>query len=178
MNQQGHSIDTFGIGTNLVTCQNQTALGGVYKLVVNKYIPRLKLSQILSKVSIPARKETYRLFDSERRPILDLMIEVGETPPSPGVKVMCRHPFEESKRTYVIPSSVVLLQQLVWDGRQVAILPDSEKIRSFISENVKNLRSDHVRFLNPTPYKVSISEGLYTTFHNLWLLETPVSCIE
>lgn len=38
--------------------------------------------------------------------LIDLMQKAGEEPPKVGEKVLCRHPFQESKRAYVIPSRV------------------------------------------------------------------------
>lgn len=178
LNQQGHEVDTFGIGTNLVTCHNQTALGGVYKLVMINGSPRLKLSQELSKVTIPGRKEAYRLFDSGGHPILDLMIDAESTPPAVGERIMCRHPFQESKRAIVVPSAVKPLHTLIWDGKLLVPADSSQVIRERVKTEIALLRSDIVRFMNPTPYKVSVSTSLYETFHDLWLHETPVPCIQ
>lgn len=36
------------------------------------------------------------------------------------------------------------------------------------------MRPDHMRELNPTPYKVSVSAKLYDFIHFLWLNEAPV----
>ena len=76
LKEQGHEIDGFGVGTNLVTCQNQPALGGVFKLVEVHDQPRIKVSQDAAKVTIPGRKEGYRLYDSSGLPVLDLLIMV------------------------------------------------------------------------------------------------------
>lgn len=179
LNQQGHEVDTFGIGTHLVTCQAQPALGGVYKLVqVNGY-PRIKLSQDIGKVTIPGRKESYRLIGADKSPLLDLMIQEGEEPPRHGERILCRHPFDETKRAYVTPSDVQPLQSLVWNG---AVEPGSVRplaeVRQYVLEQLAVLRPDHLRVLNPTPYKVSVSEALYQFSHRLWLEEAPVAEIK
>ena len=81
LNEQGHSIDSYGIGTHLVTCYKQPALGCVYKLVSIKGHPRIKLSEDVEKVTIPGRKRCFRLFGKDGHALVDLMIGDDEEPP-------------------------------------------------------------------------------------------------
>ena len=107
-----------------------------------------------------------------------------------GKRVLCRHPFEESKRAYVMPHKVestlklmmlmlllllllkflvlILLHKVesmykrVWDqGRMPEPLPTIAEIRQQVQRSLKTLRQDHKRSLNPTPYKVIILLGKY-----------------
>ena len=82
LNREGHAIDTFGIGTHLVTCQKQPALGCVYKLVEINGNPRIKLSAELEKLVIPCKKRVFRLFGADGLPLIDVMTTVGEEPPT------------------------------------------------------------------------------------------------
>jgi len=138
--------------------------------------PRIKLSQETAKVTIPGRKEVYRLIGVNGSPLLDLMMQAGEDAPRPGERILCRHPFDEAKRAYVIPTEVIPLQQLVWEGRPSGVVSRSiVEVREYVMQQLARLRSDHLRVLNPTPYKVSVSENLYQFMHRLWLEESPIA---
>lgn len=178
LNEQRHEIDVFGIGTHLVTCQTQPALGCVYKLVEINGWPRIKLSEEPAKVTLPGRKEVYRLIGQEGYPLLDLMVQVGEEPPQAGKEILCRHPFSETKRALVTPSQVVLLHHLVWDGKLTGSLPSIREVRDFVRQQIAMLRPDHLRAVNPTPYKVSVSERLYTFLHELLQTESPIATLQ
>merc|ERR1739838_301266 len=131
---QKHQINSFGIGTHLVTCQRQPALGCVYKLV-----------------------------------------EIDEKPPEVNKRVLCRHPFQESKRAWVIPSKVESLYKCYWsDGQVPDDYPSLAEIRQNVQDSLKTLRQDHKRSLNPTPYKVGVSDDLYHFIHDLWLENQPI----
>ncbi len=177
LNQQGHQIDVFGIGTHLVTCQAQPALGGVYKLMEINGEPRIKLSQDVAKVSIPGRKQAYRLFGADGSPLLDLMLLAEEEPPQAGKRILCRHPFVEAKRAYVTPSEVVDLHIPIWDKGpgDDYLQPEFSDTRQYVLRQLREMRPDHVRGLNPTPYKVSVTERLYDFLHEIWLAEAPIA---
>ncbi|XP_065347735.1 nicotinate phosphoribosyltransferase isoform X2 [Cloeon dipterum] len=175
LNEQGHKIDCFGIGTHLVTCQRQPALGCVYKMVEINNKPKIKLSQDVAKVTMPGRKNVFRLYSADGHALIDLLQRSDEPEPKVGEKVLCRHPFQESKRAYVIPSRVEPLYKLYWnDGKLTAPLPDLQQVRQRVQDSLRTLRQDHKRNLNPTPYKVSVSKDLYSFMHDLWLQSAPI----
>jgi nicotinate phosphoribosyltransferase len=179
LNKQGHAITVFGIGTNLVTCQAQPALGCVYKLVEIEGTPRMKLSQDIEKVLIPGKKKPYRLYGVDGWPLLDLLVGDKEDMPAVGVRVLCRHPFIERKRAAVRATRILPLHHVVFDkGRVTAPLPTLQETKDYVKEQLALVRPDLLRPLNPSPYKVSVSQDLFAFLHDLWQAETPVMEIE
>merc|ERR1740115_372726 len=175
LKEQGHEIDSFGIGTHLVTCKAQPALGCVYKLVEIRGKPRIKISQDIEKITTPGQKEAYRLFNDKGEPLVDLLVHVGSNAPVKGRKILCRHPFMANKRVYVTPSKVDLLHELVWEGKLLKPHPTVQEVRDRVKSQLAMLRGDVVRNVNPTPYKLSVTDELYNYVHDLWLQESPIT---
>ncbi|CAE7571078.1 NAPRT1 [Symbiodinium microadriaticum] len=175
-----HEIDVFAIGTNLVTCQSQPALGCVYKLVEINGQARIKLSQEMEKTVIPGRKNLYRLTGTQSKdcPLIDVMQLATDPAPTVGQRLLCRHPFVENKRAHIIPATVTPLLVLQWNGpaggrtRPVSSIEES-KLRVF--GQLQKMRPDHIRPLNPTPYKVALEGELYDFMHQLWMNMAPIS---
>lgn len=175
LNEQGHKINGFGIGTHLVTCQKQPALGCVYKMVDVNNTPRIKISQEFEKMSFPGRKDVFRLYGSTGYALIDLMQKCDESDPKPDSKVLCRHPFDRSKRCYVIPKSVEKLHKAFWkDGKICSKLPTLGEIKNKVHDSLSTIRPDILRNLNPTPYKLSVSENTFDFIQDLWLQNAPI----
>ena len=84
--------------------------------------PCIKISLDVGKVTVPGRKNLFRLYGKEGFALLDLMQGIDEPEPVPHNKVLCRHPFEESKRCYALPTTVENLLQLWWkDGKVIRL---------------------------------------------------------
>ena len=188
LNQQHHQIDVFGIGTNLVTCQGQPALGGVYKLCEIEEKPRIKLSQEVEKVTLPGRKQAFRLYNKANEPVIDLLCRVGGEVPVPGKRILCKHSFDEVKRCFITPTRVEPLHTMVWGPKSNAEgeavpdapsellvdMPSIEQVRNEAMRELEMLRTDHRRLLNPTPYKVSVTAELHNHLHELWQTNVPI----
>jgi len=137
--------------------------------------PKIKLSEDVEKVTMPGKKDAYRLYGADGHALIDLLLRSGEDPPQQGTKILCRHPFHESKRAWVCPAKVGSLYKVFWkDGKiceDILVLKD---IRQRVIDSLITLRQDHKRNLNPTPYKVAVSDQLYHFIHDLWLENAPI----
>jgi len=127
LNTNGHEIDTFGIGTHLVTCQRQPALGCVYKLVDINGHARIKLSNEVAKIIIPGCKNCYRLYDKYDKPIVDLLTLSSEAMPSLENDLSVYSPFKIDEHESVSATRIKQLLLIVYDGKLGVI---HENIRS------------------------------------------------
>ena len=66
---QGAKVDLFGVGERLITSRSYPVFGGVYKLCAveenGKVVPKIKISENVSKVTTPHYKKVYRLYDRD-----------------------------------------------------------------------------------------------------------------
>ena len=115
--------------------------------------PRIKVSQDNEKVTIPGRKNLYRLYGHDGKALCDLMTKIDEPEPMANVRVLCRHPFLEKKRAFVTPTSVQSMYHLYWaNGKIQHPLPTWTEARNYAQQQIETLRKDYRRNLNPTPY--------------------------
>ncbi|MDR2908698.1 MAG: nicotinate phosphoribosyltransferase, partial [Oscillospiraceae bacterium] len=66
---QGARVDTFGVGEKLITSRSEPVFGGVYKLSAleeeGRYLPKIKISETVEKITTPGFKKAFRLFSRE-----------------------------------------------------------------------------------------------------------------
>ncbi|HHT9129650.1 MAG TPA: nicotinate phosphoribosyltransferase [Candidatus Brocadiaceae bacterium] len=78
--QHGAPIDSFGVGTEMVTSKDAPALGGVYKLVEQEHngksIPKMKFSE--DKIAYPCKKEVFRALNNDGTFVEDIIGLEGE----------------------------------------------------------------------------------------------------
>lgn len=154
--EQGAPIDSFGVGTSLITGQKDAALDGVYKLSTIDGKPSLKISEDIDKVTLPGIKKIYRYMNGNGKFYADGVMLSGETEPD---KIY--HPHQPLKNTYVGGMEKEELLSTVFSGGDVLNKMKSVKeISEYVKERLNKLPDEHKRFENPHIYKVGISSKL------------------
>ena len=168
---QGCRIDTWGVGTQLITAGDSPALGGVYKMsaevVDGKVVPKIKLSDNPIKVTNPGYKTVHRLYDEDGMAVADLIALVGEkideTKP-----LTIFDPVQTYKRMTLTNFTVrELLVPVFVDGKCVYEAPDIMESRAYGKRELASMWDEYKRILNPHVYKVDLSDELYALKESL-----------
>ncbi|KTD23489.1 nicotinate phosphoribosyltransferase [Legionella lansingensis] len=150
-------IDMFGVGTNLVIGHPDGALDGVYKLALANEKPCIKLSESLSKINLPDRKQVYRILaDDGTFWGADVIALKSEK----EINLM-HHSFESSKSLSLSGcKKEAMLQKVMEKGKGLSVNSNVSELRQYSQERLSHLPNEYKRFNNPHIYKVGLSTAL------------------
>ena len=163
---QGAQINSFGVGERLITSSSEPVFGGVYKVAAveenGEIVPKIKLSENVSKITTPCFKQVYRLFSRENdKAIADVITLHGE-------KINDNEPYEIFDPEHVWKRKIVdnfyakpILTKIFENGKCIYKSPSIEEIKSFCKEQVDTLWDEVKRFENPHNYYVDLSQSLW-----------------
>ncbi len=163
LNEQNAPIDFFGVGTNLITGQKDAALDGVYKISQIENQPTIKLSEDISKVTLPGIKKIYRYFNGEGKFYADCIALNDED----EIELMI-HPFDIYKKCNLKNLKCEeILEQVLKDGEIILKKKSVNEIASYVEFRFSQLPDEHKRFEFPHIYKVGVSPKLLELRDNL-----------
>ena len=173
---QGATINSWGVGTNLITAKDCPSFGGVYKLAAVKdkttgeFIPKIKLSENAEKITNPGNKTIYRIYDKENGKIIaDLICLVGEKFDTNN-SLLLFDPQATWKKTLLAPGSYTLRELLVpvfLNGECVYESPKVMDIQKYCKEELDTLWDESKRLVNPHTVHVDLSNELWQTKQKL-----------
>ena len=169
---QGAQINAFGVGERLITARSEPVFGGVYKLVAveqdGQVIPKIKISENVSKITTPHYKKFYRFFGNDNgKAIADYLCVYDETvDDSQPLEIF--DPDATWKKKMVRDFTAREMQVPVFqNGQCVYELPSLEEIRAYCARQVDTLWDEVKRFDNPHKYYVDLSRKLWEIKYNL-----------
>jgi nicotinate phosphoribosyltransferase len=160
---EGARIDVWGVGTHLITAEDQPSLGGVYKLVAREkdgaYVPVIKISGNPEKVSAPGVKEAYRIINRETgKAEADYIALREEEDVRQGKRIKLFDPVHPYIYKFIENyEAMPLLSPIFKGGELVLDLPDLQQIRAHHRAQLALFWSEYLRKLNPEMYPVDLS---------------------
>lgn len=169
---QGAKIDLFGVGERLITASSEPVFGGVYKLcAVEKngtVIPKIKISENVTKITNPHYKKLYRIFDNKTGKAEADLICVFDEKIDESKPLELFDPDYTWKRKTLTDFTAKELQVPVFiKGERVYNSPDIREIKDYCANQLDTMWESVLRFENPHRYYVDLSEKLWNIKHNL-----------
>ena len=167
---QGAAINSWGVGTNLITSKDCPSFGGVYKLAAvrdkktGQFLPKIKLSENAEKITNPGNKEIKRIYNKETGKIIaDLICLEGETYHESN-SLLLFDPLETWKKTHLAPNTYTIRNLLVpifKEGKCTYESPAVMDIQAYCKKELNTLWDESRRLVNPHEVHVDLSNELW-----------------
>lgn len=166
---QRAAINSWGVGTNLITSKDTPAFGGVYKLAAledenGKLVPKIKLSDNTEKITNPGNKKIYRIYDKEFHKVRADLICLVDEEYDPANDLILTDPKETWKKTKLKGGTYdmrELLQPIFLNGECVYESPSVMEMRDVCTKEKESLWDETKRFVNPHEMYVDLSDKLF-----------------
>ena len=164
---QGAQIDSFGVGERLITAKSDPVFGCVYKLVAaedenGNIIPKIKISENVTKITTPHFKKLYRLFErGTDKAIADVVALHDEVIDDTKPYEVFDPAFTWKRKKIENYYAVELMTRIYDKGRLVYDMPSLKEIQQKCRCEVDKLWDEVKRFENPHNYYVDLSQKLW-----------------
>ncbi len=162
---QGGKVTHWGVGTNYVTCNGNSAFGAVLKLAAiiedGEFIPKIKLSNQPEKITLPGIKQIFRLSAANGKFGADIIACEKENfnPKGDYELVDPEHPWRKRVFKKGEYEFIPLLKEIVKAGTPFE-LPGLEEARKTAAKQIENMWPEYLRFVNPEIFRVNLSPEL------------------
>lgn len=167
---RGAPINSWGVGTHMVTGGNESSFTGVYKLAArhdkstDEMVPAMKFSDNPAKTTNPGIKNVYRLYDSNGMACADILALEDEILDE-NKEYRYHHTMVDYRQfTFTASKIEPLLKKRIENGKRVGERkPEVKQLRvsrETMQKQLETLDESYKRILNPHIYKVSVTEKL------------------
>lgn len=169
LKMQGAAINSWGVGTNLITSKDCPSFGGVYKLAAimdenGNFIPKIKISENTEKITNPGNKTIYRIYDKKSGKLkADLICFAGEEYDT-SEDLLLFDPIDTWKKTLLPGGSYTMREIMVpvfRKGECIYQSPSVTEIAAYCRQEKDTLWEETQRLFYPHKVHVDLSRKLY-----------------
>lgn len=169
LKMQQAKIDSWGVGTNLITSNDWPSFGGVYKLAAIKddhgtFIPKIKISENRDKITNPGNKTIHRIYEKETGKVKADLISFEDETFNEEDDLLLFDPIDTWKKTKLKGGTYTVREMLVpifLNGSCVYDSPSVREIAKYCNKEKETLWDETKRLFYPHRVYVDLSKKLY-----------------
>ena len=175
LKMQGAAIDSWGVGTNLITSKDCPSFGGVYKLAAiqneeGEFVPNIKISENTEKITNPGNKTIYRIYEKASGKIKADLICFADEVIDPKQDLLLFDPMDTWKKTKLAGGTYTvreILLPIFKNGECLYKSPTLKEIAAYCREEKDTLWDETKRLFYPHRVYVDLSQKLYAVKQSL-----------